>query len=97
MANADLLWKVVSELWPSHSKSLTIAQVVDLVPLGTEGITNRSSYDFAVLTMLSTVRRSFVLHCDQVAKESIDNEVVIVNRNNGIWKLYRNSEVKRLN
>jgi hypothetical protein len=57
MNHADLLWNVLNVLWPANTLWLTIHQVSQLMPLGTSGITNRSSYDFAMLTMLSTARR----------------------------------------
>ena len=97
MPNADKLWNVVQDLWPINSKWQTISQIKDLAPIGTAGINNRSSYDFAMLTMLSTVRRNFVVHEQINAEKKINDEVVKTNRNNGIWRYYLNSRVQKAN
>jgi hypothetical protein len=95
MPNADKLWNVVQNAWPVDAQWLTIDQVAALAPKGTEGINNHSSYDFAVLTMLSTARRNYIVHQDSAAQEAIDDHVVRANRNNGIWKRYPASKVRR--
>jgi hypothetical protein len=95
--NADKLWTVVQGLWPINSKWQMISQIKDLAPIRTAGIDNRSSYDFAMLTMLSTVRRNFVVHEQINAEKEINDEVVKSNRNNGIWRDYLNSRVRKAN
>ncbi len=95
MANADKLWEVAQSLWPTGEKWQTIGQIESLVPKGTAGITNASSYAFAMLTMLSTFRRNFLVHEDYDAQNAINDEVVIANRNNGIWRNYLNSKVSK--
>lgn len=95
MANADNLWEVVQSLWPINAKWQTISQIEALAPKGTAGIDNPSSYAFAMLTLLSTARRNFIIHEDHVTQNAINAEVVIANRNNGIWRLYLNSRVRK--
>lgn len=95
MSNADKLWDVVQNAWPVDTQWLTIGQVAALAPKGTEDINNHSSYDFAMLTLLSTARRTYVVHQDNAAQEAIDAHVVRANRNNGIWKTYLSSNVRR--
>lgn len=95
MANADVLWEVVQRFWPNNATWQTISQIESLVPQGTAGINNPSSYTFAMLTLLSTARRNFIVHEDYLAENAINAEVVIANRNNGIWRHYLNSRVRR--
>jgi hypothetical protein len=95
MPNADKLWDVVQDLWPINSKWQTINEIKELVPIGTAGIDNRSSYDFAMLTMLSTVRRNFFVHEHINTEKEINAEVVKTNRNNGIWRYHLNSRVRK--
>jgi len=95
MANADKLWEVVQSLWPVDEKWQTIGQIEALAPKGTAGINNSSSYAFAMLTLLSTFRRNFVVHEDYDAQNSINAEVVIANRNNGFWRHYLNSRIQK--
>lgn len=95
MPNADKLWSVVQDSWPINSRWQTISQIKDLAPIGTAGIDNRSSYDFAMLTMLSTVRRNFVVHEHINTEKEINAEVVKTNRNNGIWRYHLNSRVRK--
>ncbi|MGD9365696.1 MAG: hypothetical protein PVH87_08385 [Desulfobacteraceae bacterium] len=93
--NADKLWDVVKDLWPVNSQWQTIDEIKELAPIGTAGIGNRSSYDFAMLTMLSTVRRNYIVHEQINAEKEINDEVVKTNRNNGIWRYHLNSRVRK--
>jgi hypothetical protein len=95
MANADLLWLEVISKWPEGTDRLKISSIAELAPIGTADISNRSSYDFAMLTLLSTQRRDFIVHDDHAAKQAIDNEVLETNRNNGIWRNYLGSFVRK--
>jgi hypothetical protein len=95
MPNADKLWNVIQNQWPADVQWLTIRQVVDLTPQGTADITNRSSYDFAMLTMLSTKRRKYVFHQNPGTQKVLDAEIVKTNRNNGLWRKYLNSKICR--
>ena len=95
MANADILWNVTNANWPNETIWLTIGQVIALAPIGTNGINNRSTYDFAILTMLSTVRRNYVIHRNPAAQAAIDGQIVLTNRNNGIWRQWLNAQVRK--
>lgn len=97
MANADLLWDNLLQVWPLGQQWLTIIEIYNIIPINTCGITNRSSYDFAILTLLSTVRRpNYLLHDDLNTERVINEEVIKNNRNNGIWRQYFNSKVKKI-
>ena len=93
--NVEKLWDVVKDLWPKNSQWQTIGDIKGLAPIGTAGIDNRSSYDFAMLTMLSTVRRNFVVHEKIITEKEINDEIVKTNRNNGIWRYHLNSRVRK--
>jgi hypothetical protein len=95
MANADKLWEVLNKLWPSNKEWLTLEEIYQLIPIGTEDIDNLSSYDFAMLTLLSTSRRKFLEHKDELVEAVISDEVVKVNRNNGIWRKHLQAKVKK--
>ncbi|MBM3240595.1 hypothetical protein FJZ31_30290 [Candidatus Poribacteria bacterium] len=95
MANADILWNVINANWPNETTWLTIGQVIALAPIGTNDISNRSTYDFAILTMLSTVRRNYVIHRNPAAQAAIDGQIVLTNRNNGIWRQWLNAQVRK--
>jgi hypothetical protein len=94
MPNADNLWQFVLGGWPANRQTLTIADVENIAPLGTAGINNRSSYDFAMLTMLSTNRRNYIRHLNLAALEAINAEIILANRNNGIWRHYLEAEIE---
>jgi hypothetical protein len=95
MANADILWEFISGNWPEESKWTTIDQIESIAPLETAGITKPSSYAFAMLTLLSTVRRDFIIHEDTEAENAINDEIIKTNRNNGIWRHYPKSRVRK--
>ena len=92
MANADLLWRNLNRDWPADKKCITIGEAVSLIPLGSEHITKSSSYQFAILTLLSC-RRNFVDHKDIFAKNAINSEVKKNNRRNYIWNNFLESEI----
>lgn len=94
MPNADLLWNVIDENWPREQKWITIAQAEMYAPRGTAGVDIRASYDFAMLTMLSD-RRTYIIHDDLEAENAINGEVHIANRNNGIWRQFSESRIRR--
>lgn len=93
MANADRLWEIVNSQWPKNIEYLTIRQVTNFVPIGSAEVVNRAAYDFAILTMLSTVRRNFVQYEDKAIEEVVNNEVLTTNRNNGIWRQHPDTYV----
>ncbi|MCB2141089.1 hypothetical protein KQH27_00110 [bacterium] len=95
MPNADKLWTVVQSLWPINDEWLTIDEIMGLAPIKTAGINNRSSYDFAMLTMVSTVRRDFIVHENTITESAINDELIKTNRNNGIWRKFLNSRVRK--
>lgn len=94
MPNADILWQTLSANWPMDRGAITIREAEQIAPQGTGGVTNRSSYDFAMLTLLSN-RRTYIRHLDAGASDSINGEVHIANRNNGIWRHFYESEIER--
>lgn len=96
MSNADRLWEVVNEKWPSDITWLTIEDVEKLAPLGTAGITIPRSYEYAMLSMLSPwSRNDYLVHDCVDTQRVIDSEIKNVNRNNRIWMGYLNSKVRR--
>ena len=96
MPNADILWNALSQNWPEKKEWLTIEELTCIIPEGTAGIENRSSYDFAILTLLSTIRRpDYFTHEDPAVEKVINDEVTTTNRNNGIWSGYMRSRVAR--
>lgn len=94
MPNADLLWAIVDKKWPRDKKWITIAQAERFAPQGSAGVTIRSSYDFAMLTLLSG-RREYIDHKDDAAEAAINGEVHVANRNNGIWRKYLHSRIRK--
>jgi hypothetical protein len=95
MANADILWEFISNNWPENSEWIKIGQIESIAPLKTAGIINPSSYAFAMLTLLSTVRRDFIIHEDTEAEKAINDEIIKTNRNNAIWRHYPKSRVRK--
>ena len=96
VANADRLWGVLQGEWPENEVWLTIEKIQQLIPKGTENIDNYGSYNFAMLTLLSTNHRKFIVYEDKAVEQPINEEVAKTNRNNGIWRHHSNARVKRL-
>lgn len=94
MSNADLLWTIVKKEWPKDQEWITISLAEEFAPQDSAGITIRSSYDFAMLTLLSD-RREYIEHENEVAEVEINGEVHIANRNNGIWRKYYHSRIRK--
>ena len=45
--------------------------------------------------MLSTVRRNYLIHGNPVVQTAINTEIIKTNRNNGLWKNYMGSTVRK--
>ena len=106
--NADCLWRVIDAAWPPEREWLSLSEVAELAPYrvgpigavrtGGHGIHHKSSYEFAMLTVLCTLRRNYVEHQDPEADRALGDELGLTNRNNGIWKRqeYAGALVRRL-
>lgn len=97
MANADVLWEQLNHKWSEDDEWLSLENIENMIPLGTGGISNRSSYDFAMLTLLATLRRNYVKHKEKIVEDTLNIELEKTNRNNGIWRYHKNSLVRKQN
>lgn len=104
-SKADKLWQLLATRWPETQEWLAIEEVSQLIPFHpgkdrsdpeVHAIAgNRSTYDFCVLTLLSTHRRNYVVHEDLDTETSINFEVVKARRNNGYWRRLSRYKVRR--
>ena len=106
---ADRLWAVINAEWPVDTEWLTLAQVASLAPFrvgrsgamvaGPHGIERKPTYEYGMLSVLSTARRHYVEHEDAAVDEALSAELRRTNRNNGIWRRteYKRARVRRLN
>ncbi len=104
-SKADKLWRLLATRWPETQEWLAIEEISQLIPFNpgkdrcdpeVHAIAgNRSTYDFCVLTLLSTHRRNYVVHEDVDTEMALNFEVVKPRRNNGYWRRLSRFKVRR--
>lgn len=76
-------------------KTMTIKEISERIPKGTEGISNHSSYGYAMIALFGGQKgRDYFLFVDRkITRDLFTKEANNHSRNNNFWKRYINERV----
>lgn len=100
--NADKLFRSLLERLElkniDYTSSFTIEEIVELIPKGTEGVSNYATYGFSITSMLSNQKGRDYFIFDDVAMTKVFTDLCKnSNRDNYVWKKHYIDKKCRIN